>query len=308
MRTLALSYNISEPFSALMEDGRQVEYIRERDYYEVVTASSIFPDNAVKRILSLGSIDSVVFLGKPLPYLENLILLHRYLFPGTFSAFMRDVSDYFNKVLAIPKFVNQTQNDIDLAATKSSRKTFYYVKTDDALACNEVAGDDALIITCLTDVFEGCSFCCFERKDNSTRLAKESNALNSFSNLLKIYNEAEHRVDLSELIETSQDELFRLKKRYFSVRNNSFAVKDEYLSEQDSFEQANDELLLTIFSELMLSFKEGHDQIVFMTDCPVPSNIVEAHCEIVFKQVDDRYKVDSAGKYLFEKVNGAKAG
>jgi len=304
MRTLAFSYNVNEPFAALIENGRQVEYILERGYYELVNPNRIFPDNAVKQILSRGNIDSVVFLGKPLPYLENLILLHRYLFPGAFGVFMKDVSDYFNKVLALPKFVRQTQDDIDLAATRTSRKRFYYVRVDEALAYGADAEGGSLIITCLTDVFEGSSFCCFEKTDAETRLIKESNALNSFGNLLRIDNETKDRVNLGQLVEISEEKLFRFKKSYITIKNNCFAVKDKHLCGHGSFHQANDELLLNAFSRLMAAFDKQGRRIIFISDCAMPSMIMESHTDVVFRQVEDRYKVESAGKYLFDKVNG----
>ena len=305
MRTLALSYNVNEPFAALIENGRQVEYVLEREYYELVTANRVFPENAVKRILSRGNIDSVAFLGKPLPYLENLIMVHRYLFPGAFGVFMKDLSDYFNKILALPKFVSQTQDDIELAATKTSRKRFYYVRVDEALAHGADAEGGSLIITCLTDVFEGCSFCCFEKTDGAARLIKESNVLNSFGNLLKIHNETKHQVGLGQLVDMSEEKLFRLKKNYVTIKDNCFAVKDKHLGGRGNFEQANDELLLSVFSRLMAAFDKQDRRIIFISDCAAPSNIIEAHTEIVFRQVDDRYKVESAGKYLFHKINGS---
>jgi len=292
-----------EPFVALITDGRLVRYIREREYYEPLAPQKTFPGNAIKRILSDEEIDSVVFLGKPFLYMENMILIHCCLFPRSFSTFKRDISDYFKKILAIPGFIYETQKDARPPATELCRYPVYYIRTDDALAHNAEADIKALIITCLTDIFEGSSFCCFEKKAGNLKLVKETNILNSFSNLLKIYNETKQQVDLGQIVETSEKKLFRFKKRYCTIRGNSFAIESRYLSPDDNFEKPNDQLMLNIFSELMLPFEKEYRQIVFITDCPVPSNIVGTHTNIIFTQVDQHHKLVSTCKYFFQKID-----
>lgn len=305
MRALTLSYNIMEPFAALITNRRLVRYIREREYYEPLAPHKMFPENAIKRILSDEEVDSVVFLGKPFLYMENMILIHSCLFPRSFGTFQRDTSDYFKKILAIPRFIYEIQKDARPSVTELCRYPVYYLRIDDALAHNAEADMEALIITCLTDIFEGSSFCCFEKKAGNLKLVKETNILNSFSNLLKIYNETKQQVDLGQIVETSEKKLFRFKNRYCTVRDNSFAVKSKYLSPDNNFKKPNDQLMLNIFSELMLPFEKEYRQIVFIVDCPVPSNIVGAYTNIIFTRVDQHHKLDSACKYFFQKIDKA---
>jgi len=302
MRTLALSYNIKRPFAALIDNGRPARFVQECEYYDMVNPARTFPENAVKRILSDETIDSVAILGKPFLYLDNLLLLNRYLFPRSLTVFMNDVSDYFRRILALPRIIYDLQKDVLAGKAKPERYPVYYVKLDNALAQTMEANDDVLIITCLTDVFEGASLSCFERKAGKVRLTRESNMLNSFGNLLKIYHETGPRADLGRFVKVSEDKLFRLKKKYFTIRNNAFALKNEYIAAQGDFSRANERLLLNVFSRLMQSLAANDATAIFLTDCPLPSIISQAHPDIVFKELDQRYVIGAAGRYLYDRV------
>ena len=199
MNILVISYNIKEPFACLIQDKEIVKYLKESEYYHIDNPHKSFPESAIEQIMvNTEKIDKVVFLGKQLLFLKDLIIQHSFLFPRTFPEFAEDLSDCFKTTMHIQKTIKKIKDENQLR-TKIGLDVIYYLKMDEALAYS--VSEDRIVITCLTDVFEGDSFYCFTKEGDDFLMNSELNIKNSFSRLLEIYHEAGGEICLEKIID-----------------------------------------------------------------------------------------------------------
>ena len=299
MNILIISYNIKEPFACLIQDKEIVKYLKESEYYHIDNPYKSFPESAIEQIMvNTEKIDKVVFLGKQLLFLKDLIIQHSFLFPRTFTKFAEDLSDCFKTTMHIQKTIKKIKDENQLR-TKIGLDVIYYLKMDEALAHS--VSKDSIVITCLTDVFEGDSFYCFTKEGDDFLMDSELNIKNSFSRLLEIYHEAGGEICLEKIIDYSDRGDFEFKKSYLTIKNNSFALRG-LKKGIENFKESNEEILLKIFSNLIAKFQKDNKQIVFISDAEIPNRIIQAHPEIEFKTVNDNDKIESIKHYLNKKI------
>lgn len=92
--------------------------------------SNDFPKSSVENVLwesktDAGAIDYVVFLGKPLSYLERLISTHIEFFPFSFRKFFSDFRDFFGNKFAIRSILKKNL---------SFNRDICYIEVADAVA------------------------------------------------------------------------------------------------------------------------------------------------------------------------------
>lgn len=283
----------------MIQDKEIVKYLKESEYYHIDNPHKSFPESAIEQIMvNTEKIDKVVFLGKQLLFLKDLIIQHSFLFPRTFPEFAEDLSDCFKTTMHIQKTIKKIKDENQLR-TKIGLDVIYYLKMDEALA-NSVS-EDSIVITCLTDVFEGDSFYCFTKEGDDFLMDSELNIKNSFSRLLEIYHEAGGEICLEKIIDYSDREDFEFKKSYLTIKNNSFALRG-LKKGIENYKESNKEILLKIFSNLIAKFQKDNKQIVFISDAEIPNRIIQAHPEIEFKTVNDNDKIESIKHYLNKKI------
>ena len=306
MKTLVLTCNVRNPYACLVEDGQAAPAVHEADYVELVDPYAVFPENAVARVVGgAGQIDRVVFLGKPLLFLERLVSLHGYLFPRSYRAFGHDLHSYIETAMRVPALVRKAVEENDLVA-EVNYEPCYYVRLDDALANAADCGDNAMIVTCLTDTYEGPSFCCFERKQGQVRLAKELDVANSFGNLLRIHAECRGTVSLDDLVDPCDRRVFTFRKRALAARGNALVPRVAYAAGTGKHEEANAKVLATVLPRLLGPFTGTHDRIVMIVDVAVPKAAVEALPSVEFRTVDEAFCITAAHRYVENQVAGPR--
>jgi hypothetical protein len=222
MISLFFSYNVASPFAVLAEDGQVLRFLREADYYDSVDPHATFPENAMEQLLgSCEHVDQVVFLGKPFLYLENVVNLHAYLFPRACRRFAGDLFHFFSEVTDLRSVVRDLIEDTKLTVTVDLDR-MYYVRMDEALAHAVEAPAGSKVITCLSDVFEGTSCCCFEKRDQGAVLTGEVDSVGSLANLLWLNAVHGDRADLEDVVSLDSSGGWRFVKKNVRIVNNTF--------------------------------------------------------------------------------------
>jgi len=302
MNLLLISYNTKKPF-ACFTNNNPIKYFEEHNS-ELIHASQVFPDRAIREALEYGkNIDNVIFIGKPLIYFKNLLLRHIFLFPRAYFLFTQELQYFFENILQVNKKIKRIKDEVSMEITKKiNLDSIYYIKLDEALAFNtRIKGND-IIITCLTDVFEGNSFCCYEKKGDKIILKKELNVSNSFTNLLRILKETKGHINLNEILEIRKTNLFRLKKRYLTIKNNSFSIKNKYIDTKRNYDEMNDKVLQYIFSKLIDSIRRKYNKIIFISDVQMPLIITQSNKDILFKYANEHDIIKSIEKFFHHKI------
>lgn len=307
MKVLIISCNVNEPFVALVDNFKDLRLYKESSFYNLRDPYKVFPDYSLKQIVQQGEhIDSIVFLGKPLLYLRNLIELHLFLFPETYSQFVDDISNYYKLILGWQKSTynafeqNNSFNSVDCLIPRH----IHYVRLDDALALSEKNNRRELIITCLSNVFEGTSFCCYETSENGMRCLKELNVSSSFSNLLRIFYLHGSKFDLSNILINLKNG-FKFKKPFFKLNNNVLELSNRFIFANEGWKSMYlennckiiDDIFNKILDDLMNSIG-NYECIKFINDMDIPDNIIERHKNIKFKKISEEDKILTAAKMI----------
>ncbi len=305
MKSLFFNYNVRSPFAALAEDGRVLRQIKETDYYDSVNPRGTFPENAIEQLLgSCDHVGHVVFLGKPFVFLENLVNLHAHLFPHACGRFAGDLFHFFSKVMNPRDVVREVIKDNELLVTADLDR-LYYVRQDEALAHAADAASGSTIVTCLSDVFEGTSCCCFEKRDGRTVLTGETEAVSSFANLLRLNETHNGGVELKNLVSPDSHGGWRFSKNRLQISNVAFDLAPSHSPQQGDFSGQNAHILACLFSKLVASIARAGQPLIFISDVEIPSQIREEHPDVAFFTVNDEEKGSAAALFFHDRLSDA---
>ncbi|MFC2162685.1 hypothetical protein ACFLRF_03315 [Candidatus Altiarchaeota archaeon] len=292
MAGICFTLNVCEPYAFRMDDGRVVDIVRESEYYGLVDPYKTIPENAILYLLRQNTgVDDLVFLGKPLRYLEHMMSLHAHMFPREYKTFASDIRFFFTTVLGVQSRIRDIVKGESFHRERIRTRPTYYARCDDALAQDHVKDYD-LVITCLSEVFEGSSTCIYENKGGNAELILEASPESSFSNILRAYDRHSGRLDLSGFIGLDGG----LDAGKAMVRDNRLELRVPDAPSHANTED-NDAFLGKLLDEHFRPLVAGCDNVLFITDVSLP-NAVKSGNDMDFITVDDEKVMESAARYI----------
>ncbi|MFH2020936.1 MAG: hypothetical protein ABIJ34_05950 [archaeon] len=265
MKTLIIAPNIFKPFVVLNEKKKN-KYLAE-DHDE-----RSFPLWSLPKILDEESCSlNVVIVGKPIIYARNLLYNHCNAFPLHPKEFLQDMGDFFSNISSPLKIIQDVQlSDGSKIKDRFKFEEIFYVRIDDAVAHAFSNKRFNAIITCLTDTFEGNSFCIYGHND-----IKEADILTSLSTLLM----------------HSKNNI-RATKSGFRIKRGVLARSSKIRKQQNSPEKEK------IIYKILLPILDKYKKVLMISDTSI--GITKDINGLTLRKINSLDKISAVCKYVTE--------
>lgn len=307
---LIFNYKTSENFATLVQNDKVTKTITLPSPDGKIYGDH-FPRQAIRIALGLEEDPKqIIFLGKPLLYMEKLLKIHSCFFPFYPIRFYFDFFDLLSNSFQIDQL---THNIILDRSTKhrhhsvnkkqeNRRISFNYVSVSDALAVHYQQQNKKYktILVCLTDDYNGPSFTYYKIDEDKIQTKHEEQTTLGIGHFCQLYQNISTKTDIDILVKTKSNGQLIFNKKLLEPQGLYLNLKKQthFTNEKD-----NSDFFIQVFSNA-LDTLICTQPLLILYDFEIPQKLPEIHSQITFKKINLQTKMSSA--HLFCKYYSKK--
>lgn len=300
--SLVVAYQVNEAYACFVQENVPYSIVSlPREENQV--AQKELPISAIRIVVGQEEHPSrIIFIGKPLLYLERLIELHAYFFPFHPFTFYKDSLNFLTTFFSIDSQIKKTISErqikksrlgCEILEAEFPRIPFYYVHLPDALA--HALQSQTLkkhIYVCLIDDYNGPSFHHYFFNGTEHPQKYEEDRLLGFA----YYCSVAHSLKFSNAIKSFAQ--YETRQWHFIKKN---LIPDGLYLKPAKRNYIEEDLHIDSFCETFASFLNElayERDSLFVSDFEVPEEIKAKFPSFIFVNVSKEEKIKAAISFI----------